>query len=124
MNSEVQKIEDLRVDTNNLYRDDTFTDLKVGTIRRLTPVDVDGNLDPGRKVLFIAQTQIMSNMGPLPVQNEIDAQTMAEAIRKYPEAIKAAVDQLMEDARELQRQEMSRIVAPTAETTSKILTGR
>jgi hypothetical protein len=124
VNSEVQKIEDLRVDTNNLYRDDTFTDLKVGTIRRLTPVDVDGNLDPGRKVLFIAQTQIMSNMGPLPVQNEIDAQTMAEAIRKYPEAIKAAVDQLMEDARELQRQEMSRIVAPSAETASKILTGR
>ena len=124
MNSEVQKIEDLRIDTKNLYRDDTFTDLKVGTIRRLTPVDVDGNLDPGRKVLFIAQTQIMSNMGPLPVQNEIDAQTMAEAIRKYPEAIKAAVDQLMEDARELQRQEMSRIVAPNAETTSKILTGR
>ena len=124
MNSEAQKIEDLQVDTNNLYREETFTDLKVGTIRRLTPVTVEGNLDPGRKVLFIAQTQIMSNLGPLPVQSEIDARDFAEAIRKYPDAIKVAVDQLMEEARELQRREMSRIVAPDAQTTNKIITGR
>jgi hypothetical protein len=120
----VHNLEDLRVDANNLYREETFTDLKVGTIRRLTPVTADGNLDPGRKVLFIAQTQIMSNMGPLPVQSEIDAQNMEEALRKYPEAIKAGVDQLMEDARELQRREMSRIVAPDAQTASKILTNK
>jgi len=124
VNSEAQKIEDLQVDTNNLYREETFTDLKVGTIRRLTPVTVEGNLDPGRKVLFIAQTQIMSNLGPLPVQSEIDARDFAEAIRKYPDAIKVAVDQLMEEARELQRREMSRIVAPDAQTTNKIITGR
>ncbi len=123
MNSEAQKIEDLQVDTKNLYREETFTDLKVGTIRRLTPVTVEGNLDPGRKVLFIAQTQIMSNLGPLPVQSEIDARDFAEAIRKYPDAIKVAVDQLMEEAREMQRREMSRIVAPDAQTTNKIITG-
>jgi hypothetical protein len=124
VSSNVHNLDDLRVDTNNLYREETFTDLKVGTIRRLTPVTVDGNLDPGRKVLFIAQTQIMSNLGPLPVQSEIDAHSMEEALRKYPEAVKAGVDQLMEDARELQRREMSRIVAPDAQTASKILTNK
>lgn len=124
MNSEAQKLDDLQIDVKNLFREETFTDLKVGTIRRLTPVTAEGKLDTGRKVLFIAQTQIMSNVGPLPVQSEIDALNMEEALRKYPEAIKAAVDQLMVEARELQRREMSRIVAPNAETTSKILTGK
>ena len=124
MSSEPQNLEDLRVDVNNLYKDETFTDLKVGTIRRLTPVTPEGGPDASRKVLFIAQTQILSNLGPLPVQHEIDAVDMADAIRKYPEAIKAGVDQLMEDAKELQRREMSKIVAPDAATTSKIITGK
>jgi len=122
--SEAQSIDDIRVDTNNLYREETFTDLKVGTIRRLTPVTVAGTMDPSRPMRFIAQTQIMSNMGPLPVQSDIQANTMEEALGKFPEAIKAAVDQLMDDARELQRREMSRIVTPDAGTSSKILTGK
>lgn len=124
MASEVQNLEDLQVDTNNLFKEETFTDLKVGTIRRLTPVTSDGSPDAGRKAVFIAQTQIMSNMGPLPVQYEIDASTMAEAVQKYPAAIKAGIDQLMEDAKELQRREMSKIVTPDAATTSKIITGK
>jgi hypothetical protein len=124
VSSEPQNIEDVRVDTNNLYREEIFTDLKVGTIRRLTPVTAEGTMDPSRPARFIAQTQIMSNMGPLPVQGDIQATTMQEAIEKFPEAIKLAVDQLMEDARELQRREMSRIVTPDAGTASKILTGK
>jgi hypothetical protein len=124
MASEVQNLDDLQVDTNNLFKEETFTDLKVGTIRRLTPVTSDGSPDASRKAVFIAQTQIMSNMGPLPVQYEIDASTMAEAIQKYPAAIKAGIDQLMEDAKELQRREMSKIVTPDAATTSKIITGK
>ncbi len=124
MSSEVQSLDDLQVDTNNLFKEETFTDLKVGTIRRLTPVTADGSPDASRKAVFIAQTQIMSNMGPLPVQYEIDATDMAEAVRKYPAAIKAGIDQLMEDAKELQRREMSKIVTPDAATTSKIITGK
>jgi hypothetical protein len=124
VDSEAQTIENIRVDSNNLYREEVFTDLKVGTIRRLTPVTPDGNMDPGRPLRFVAQTQIMSNMGPLPVQGDIQAATMQEAIQKFPETIKVAVDQLMEDARELQRREMSRIVTPDAGTASKILTGK
>jgi hypothetical protein len=33
-------------------------------------------------------------------------------MRKFPEAIQAAVERLVEEARELQRREMSRIVVP------------
>jgi len=124
VNTENQSIQDIRVDTNNLYREETFTDLKVGTIRRLTPVTVEGTMDPSRPVRFIAQTQIMSNMGPLPVQGDIQATTMKDALAKFPETIKVAVDQLMEEAKEMQRREMSKIVTPDAGMTGKILTGK
>jgi hypothetical protein len=114
----------MRVDTKNLYREETFTDLKVGTIKRLTPVQTDGNQDMSRRVVFIGQTQLMSQMGPLPVQARLEASNIEEAVEKFPAAIKDAVEQLMAEAREMQRQEMSRIVVPGADTTSKIIGGK
>jgi hypothetical protein len=124
VSSNAQMIEEIRIDTGNLYREETFTDLRVGSIRRLQPVTVDGSPDPSKPVRFVGQTQLMSQMGPLPVQCEIQASTLKEAIEKFPAAIKLAVDDLVAEARELQRREMSRIVAPTAEVTSKIITGK
>jgi hypothetical protein len=116
-------LEGLRVDRNNLYREETVTDLKVATLKRLVPITVDGETDLGRSVRFLGQTQIMSQMGPLPVQCQIEATTLDEAIEKFPAAIKTAVDEMLEEARELQRQEMSRIVVPDVGTTSKIIGG-
>jgi hypothetical protein len=115
--------EHLRIDKSNLYLDETLTDLKAGSIRRLTPVTLDGKNDTSRRLIFVGQTQLMTQMGPLPVQGRIDARTLNEAIEKFPEAIQAAVEEMMEDAREAQRQEASRIVVPGAHATSKILTG-
>jgi hypothetical protein len=116
-------LEGLRVDRNNLYREETVTDLKVATLKRLVPITIDGEPDLGRSVRFLGQTQIMSQMGPLPVQCQIEAATLDEAIEKFPEAVKAAVDEMLEEAREMQRQEMSRIVVPDVDTTSKIIGG-
>lgn len=124
MSSNVQMIDDIRIDTASLYLEESFTDLKVGSIRRLVPVKTDGSPDPARPVRFIGQTQLMSQLGPLPVQCAIEAATLAEAIERFPQAIKVAVDELVAEAREMQRREMSRIVAPTAQVTSKILTGK
>jgi len=124
VSSNVQMIDDIRIDTASLYLEESFTDLKVGSIRRLVPVKTDGSPDPARPVRFIGQTQLMSQLGPLPVQCAIEAATLAEAIERFPQAIKVAVDELVAEAREMQRREMSRIVAPTAQVTSKILTGK
>lgn len=124
VSSNSQLIDEIRIDTNNLFREETFTDLRVGSIRRLQPVTADGNPDLSKPVRFVGQTQLMSQMGPLPVQCEIEATTLKEAIEKFPDAIKVAVDELVAEARELQRREMSRIVAPSAEATSKIITGK
>ena len=103
---------EIQVDKTNLYREETFSDLKVASIRRLTPVREDGSDDSGRETIFIGETTLMSQRGPLPVQAPIEAKSLEEAFEKFPEAVNAAVEQLIEQAREMQRQEASRIVVP------------
>ena len=49
---------------------------------------------------------------PLPVQAPIEAASLTEAFDKFPEAVQQAVENLIEQAREMQRQEASRIVVP------------
>jgi len=117
----IQGIDEVRFDADNLYLEEIITDLKVGNIRRLTPVDSEGNVDASRPRLYFAQAQVMSQFGPLPVSARIDATTLSEAIAGYPKAVEAGIEALMEEARELQRQEASRIVLPGADAASKIL---
>ena len=109
---EVKQLGELKVDADNLYREEIFTDLRVATLRRLTPIKADGSPDPSREVRFLAETQILSQAGPLPVQASIQATSLEEAMEKFPDAVNAAVERLMDEARELQRQEASRIVIP------------
>ncbi len=106
-------LEEIEVDRDNLYVEEVFTDLKVATIRRLSPVKVDGSRDETRPVLFQGQTQLMSQMGPLPVSCVIEAADLDEAIRKFPEAIAKAIERMIEEAKEIQRQESSRIIVPS-----------
>jgi hypothetical protein len=115
--------EELRLDESELYREETFTDLKVGSIRRLSPVTADGKPDTGRPILFVGQTQLLTQVGPLPVQARIEARTLEEAIAKFPAAIEEAVAAMMDELRDMQRREASRIVVPGADTASKILGG-
>ena len=107
--------------TTNLYREEVFTDLRVGSIKQLTPVTTDGSRDLGRPLMFVGETQLMSQMGPLPVQTRIEADNLKSAIDRFPAAIQVAVEAMIEEVKELQRKEMSRIVVPGAETTSKII---
>jgi hypothetical protein len=64
---------------------------------------------------------MMSQVGPLPVQTRIEAENLAAAIERFPAAIQTAVEAMIEEVKEHQRKEMSRIVVPGADTTSKIL---
>lgn len=116
-----QLLEGLRVDPESLYREETFTDLRVATLKRLTPIRSDGSQDPTRQVRWVGHTQIMSQMGPLPVQTEIEAGSLTEALERFPAAVKVAIDQMVQEARDMQREEMSRIVVPDADTRNKIL---
>lgn len=103
---------EIKIDRDNLYRDETFTDLKVGWIRRLTPVTPDGNNDDNRESLFIGQTQLVTPRGPVPIQCQIPAKTLDEAIESFPEVMKLTIKNVIERAKEMQQKDGSRIVTP------------
>jgi hypothetical protein len=103
---------DVKLDPASLYQEDVFTDRRAGTIRRLKPITVDGSPDPSRQTLFSGQTQLLTPAGVLPLGFDIEANTLQEAIDKFPEGVKAALEQAIEEAREMRRESASRIVVP------------
>jgi hypothetical protein len=103
---------DIQIDGAGLYREDIFTDRKAGTIRRLVPVGADGHADSTRAVLFSGQTQLLTPTGVLPLGFEIEASSLEDAISKFPAAVKEALEQAIEEAREYRRESASRIVVP------------
>ncbi len=107
------KITDIKIDPHNLYREEAFTDLTFATIRRLTPVKLDGSVDESREPIFTGMTQLMSPNGPIPVQCLIEgAKTLQEAADKLPAAIEKTVQAMIAEAKELERQEASKIIMP------------
>ena len=120
-NPQALPLSEIMLDDKNLFREEVFTDLRVGSIKQLTPVTSDGSRDMGRPMTYIGETQLMSQMGPLPVQTPIEAKNLQEAMERFPAAIQTAVEAMINEVKELQRKEMSRIVVPGAATTSKIV---
>jgi len=102
----------LTMDAASVYREDVYTDRKVGTIRCLTPVKSDGTPDAGRTSMFIGEAQILTPMGAIPVTFEIDANGLADAIGKYEEAAKEGVERTVKEIQEYRRQAASSIVIP------------
>src|SRR5215469_14691411 len=91
---------DVKLDPAGLYKEETFTDRRAGTLRRLTPITVDGATDPTRAVLFSGQTQLLTPAGVLPLVFEIEAATLMDAVQQFPEGVKVALEQAIEEARE------------------------
>ena len=83
---------DTQMDAAALWREEIYTDRKIGTIRAMQPVRADGQPDPARKPVFVGEAQIMTSMGPLPVSFEIEAPTLAEAVVKYGATAQVAVE--------------------------------
>ncbi len=103
---------DPRMDPKSLYREELITDRKVGTIRVLTPIKSDGSPDSGREVTYIGEAQLLTSVGTLPINFEIEAKTLDEAVSRFAEVAKEAVERTMKDLQELRRQAASSIVVP------------
>ena len=103
---------DIEMDAAGLYTEEVVTDRRVGTIRVMTPVKTDGQRDLDRPMLFVGETQIMTQMGPLPVTFEIPADNVGEAVEKFGAAAKDGVKKLMERLQEMRREAASQIVTP------------
>jgi len=120
---DMRTVSEISVDRDSLYREENFTDLKVASIRRLVPIKPDGSDDPTRDVIFVGHTTLLSQAGPVPVSFPIEATTLEDALDKFPAAVKVGIDRLIDEAREYQREQASRIVVPDAVTTGKIIPG-
>ena len=103
-----------KMDPASLYREEIITDRKIGTMRVMTPISLDGETDASRPIQYIGEAQIMTGAGPLPISFEIDAKTLSEAVEKFGPAAKEAIEKTVRDLQELRRQAASSIVVPQA----------
>lgn len=104
--------EKFKLDGANLFREETYTDLHSGTIVKLTPVRADGSDDPARTAVFVAKTQIYSQMGLIPLEGEIEAANLAEAVEKFPATVELALAELAQRIEQRQREASRQIVTP------------
>ena len=107
-----EKMDDIQIDKTNLFREENYTDRKVGALKVLTPVKADGSPDPDRQAQYVGTTNVMTQMGPVPIDAPIAADNLEGAIEKFPEAVNEAVEGMVQRAREMQREEANKIVMP------------
>ena len=110
--SSVNQARQATMDSTQVYREETFTDRKVGTIRKLTPVTAEGSTDDKRPVIFVGQAQVMTPMGAVPISFELDAPTLSAAVEKFGLAAEQAVQQTMQELQEMRREQASSLVIP------------
>jgi hypothetical protein len=106
------KSTELKLEPDKLYLEEVFTDRRIGTLRRLTPVTKDGKADAARAVAYVGETQIMTPAGSIPIGFEIGAGSLEEAAEKFGPAAKDAIDRTVRELQELRRQASSSIVVP------------
>lgn len=104
--------EQLTMDGQSLYLEESFSDRRVGTIQRLTPVTADGETDEARAVRYVGQTQVMSPAGALPITFELQAESLSQAISQFPDAAEKAVEETIEELKRLQQDQQSSIMVP------------
>lgn len=107
-----ERNQDPQMDAGSMYLEETFTDRRVGAIRRLTPVKSDGSVDPTRPALFIGQAEIMTNMGPVPINFEIEGSSLDQAIAGFSAAASVAIERTVQQIQEMRRQAASQLVVP------------
>lgn len=108
-----QEGKDIQMDAANLYREESYTDLKAGSLRKLVPVKADGTDDPARPPIYTAATQVMTPGGVLPLSGEVEgAKSLADAVAGFSATIRQAVADLREEMAAMQRERASQIVVP------------
>lgn len=117
MNPELPEI---NFDTTSLVKEETYTDQKIGSIRILTPVDINGELDNSREVKFFGQSQVMTPAGALPLNFDLEAKDLASAIEMFGKAAQDCMEQTMKEIQEYQREQASKIVVPGEGSSPKI----
>ena len=105
---------ELKMEERDLYQEEIFTDRRVGTIQRLTPIDKAGKPDPTRTVIYVGQTQLMSRMGALPLSFEIPGDSLEQAVQNFAAAANGSLVETMQKLEEMRREQASSLIVPDA----------
>ena len=105
---------DITMDGGNLYHEETFTDRRVGSLQRLTPVTASGDRDESRPILFVGQTQVLTPAGALPLSFEVDAKTLEEAVQRFGQHAQEALASTLQRLEEMRRDAASSLIVPGA----------
>ena len=100
------------IDAKALYREEIYTDRAMGMLRVLHPVSSEGAPDASRPTIYTGEAQLMTNVGPLPINFDIPGATLAEAVANYANAAKEGVAHAMHEIAEMRRQASSSLVIP------------
>jgi len=103
---------DATMNVEDLYIEEVFTDRRVGTIQRLTPVTPAGEPDAAREILYVGQTQVLTPGGALPLSFEIPAASLGDAVAGFGKAAEAAVQDTMRRLQEMRREAASSLIVP------------
>jgi hypothetical protein len=103
---------ELTMDPASLYREEIYTDRKIGTIRVLTPVTGGGLVDASRPVLYLGETQLLTPGGLLPLAFELPATSLADAIEKFAAGANEALERTRRELEQLRREAASSIIVP------------
>jgi len=109
---------DFNVNKGNLYREESVTDMKVASIRKLVPITPDGADDPSRPLKFMGHTQLMSPDGPVPLHAELTADNLQDALDEFPTAMQRTLKDVVAQIQKMRQQQQtqqaddSRIIVP------------
>jgi len=113
--SDEQESVEIKMDPSAFCREEVFTDQRIGTIRRMTPVKTDGSDDDSRPVRYMGSSQLMTPGGAIPLNFEIEADSLDQAVERFGPSAEEAMKRTMEELQELRRQSSSSIVVPGME---------
>ena len=110
--SDAPQLPEIKLDADNLYREETISDLRAGQIRRLIPVTADGDDDSSRPVIFEGHTTLLTPAGSLPIHFPLETDSLKMALEMFPEQAKKAIEETFEELQRMRREQQSSIVVP------------
>lgn len=110
--SSTERDREVKMDADDLYLEEIVTDRRVGSIRLLKPVTPAGEPDTSRETLYAGQAQMLTPMGAIPLNFDIEAKSLAEAVEKFPEAANVAVERTARELQEMRREQASSLIVP------------
>lgn len=107
-----QELPEIKLDADNLYREEIYTDRRAGTLRKLVPVTAEGAEDTSRETIFEGSASLMTPGGALPLNFELDAASVSDALDKFPDTARQALEETLDELQRMRRESSSSIITP------------